>query len=86
MSKGKPTRAEQLRRHRQIFVYAREHDLSLKEAEFALLREERAARLARRQAVQGCGRAVTPLPDRLQQLADGVLRPIPDNAPWMMRD
>lgn len=86
MRKSKPTRAEQLRRHRQIFEYARAHDLTLREAELALLREERLARLARREAVQGCGRAIQPTFDKLQKLESGALRPIPADAPWMMRD
>lgn len=80
----KPTRAEQLARHRQIFTYARAHDLTLREAEFALLREERQARLARRRAVERCGRAIG-APDAAHA-AERPLRPIPDNAPWMMRD
>lgn len=84
MSKGKPTRAQQLRRHRQIFLYAREHDLSLIDAEFALLREERHARLARRVAVQGCGRAIDA--PRAAETAERPLRPIPADARWMMRD
>jgi hypothetical protein len=87
MARTKPTRADQLRRHRQIFLYAREHDLSLVEAEFALLREERAARLARRQAVQGCGRTLLPYQESwLLTAEDHPLRPLPENAPWMMRD
>lgn len=81
--KRKPTRAEQLRRHRQIFEYAREHGLTLAEAEFALLREERAARLARQKLTQRCGRAIAaPAPSP----TDRPLMPIPDDAPWMMRD
>lgn len=84
MAHVKPTRAEQLARHRQIFLYAREHDLTLVEAEFALLREERAARLARRTAVQGCGRTL--LPYQRAWVADQALHPAPENAPWMMRD
>lgn len=83
MKKPKPTRAEQLRRHREIFEYAREHGLLLREAEFALLREERAARQARQDTTRRCGRAIT---SPAAELAERPLRPIPDNAPWMMRD
>ncbi len=86
MSKGKPTRAEQLRRHREIFEYAREHDLTLVEAEFAMLRDARAARLVRREAVLGCGRSLQPAIDSLKAMTEQALRPIPNNAPWMMRD
>lgn len=87
MKKPKLTRAEQLARHRKIFLYAREHDLTLVEAEFALLREEREARMARRKAEQSCGRALRPYQAAfVDRLADQAPRPIPANAPWMMRD
>ncbi len=81
MKKAKPTRAEQLRRHREIFEYALAHGLTLKAAEFAMLREARAARLAR---MNRCGRAIAPAP--ATPLADRPLRPIPPNAPWMMTE
>jgi hypothetical protein len=47
MKKPKLSQAEQWRRHREIFEYALAHGLTLKAAEFAMLREARAARLAR---------------------------------------
>lgn len=83
MSKSKPTRAEQLRRHREIFEYALAHGLTLVAAEIAMLREARAARLARQEATRRCGRATAPAP---VAVADRPLTPIPVDAPWMMRD
>jgi hypothetical protein len=81
MKKAKLSRAEQLRRHREIFEYARAHGLTLKAAELAMLREARAARLAR---MNRCGRAIAPAP--AATLADRPLRPIPADAPWMLRN
>ncbi len=81
MKKAKPSRADELRRHREIFEYARAHGLTLKAAELAMLREARAARLAR---MNRCGRAIAPA--AAVALADLPRAPIPDNAPWMMRD
>ena len=36
MTRAKPARAEELRRHRETFLYAREHGLTLREAEKAI--------------------------------------------------
>lgn len=83
MSKSKPTRAEQLRRHREIFEYALAHGLTLAAAELAMLREQRAARLARQEATRRCGRAIAPTPT---DSAERPMRAIPDDARWMMRD
>lgn len=80
---AKPTRAEQLRRHRETFLYAREHGLTLVEAEKAMARERSLAAQARLDATQRCGRRAV-APDAIG--ADRPLRPLPDNAPWMMRD
>lgn len=59
-SAAKPSRAEQLRRHREIFTYARAHDLTLIEAEKALVRVEWQAAQERLARLQACGTA-TPL-------------------------
>lgn len=78
------SRADELRRHREAFEYAREHNLTLREAEKAIAAER--GRLARERlaAVQRCGRsAAAPL---AAIGADQPPRPIPENAPWMMRD
>lgn len=84
MTRAKPSRAEQLRRHRLIMLYALEHGLTLKAAEEAMVRES--ARLARERLahVQRCGRSAVaaPKPDG----GDRPHRPAPENAPWMMRD
>jgi hypothetical protein len=81
---AKPTRAEQLRRHREIFVYAREHGLTLIEAEKAIVAES--ARVARERLalVKRCGRSAVASPEPIG--AARPARPAPDNAPWMMRD
>lgn len=77
-------RAVQLRRHREVMLFALEHGLTPKEAEEAMVRER--ARLARERLahVKRCGRSVVaaPKPDG----GDRPLRPAPENAPWMMRD
>lgn len=77
------TRADELRRHREAFEYAREHNLTLREAEKAIAAER--SRLARERlaAVQQCGRSAVP-PAAIG--ADRPLRDAPQNAPWMMRD
>ena len=81
---AKLTRAEQLRQHRETFVYAREHGLTLADAAKALARERSLAAQARLDAVRQCGRgAVAPV---APIGAERPLRPIPDNAPWMLRD
>lgn len=85
MKNTKPTRAEHLRRHRQIFEYALAHGLTLIEAEKALVREEWQAAQDRLAAVQLCGRSVAS-----REIAGGAPREfrttIPADAPWMMRD
>ena len=81
---AKPSRADELRHHREIFVYAREHGLTLRDAEKAIAAER--SRLARERlaAVQRCGRSAVAPPAAIG--ADQPPRPIPENAPWMMRD
>lgn len=78
------TRADELRRHREIFVYAQEHGITLREAEKALAHQRALAAQARLDAIRRCGRGVAAPgaatgPDR-------AVRRAPDNAPWMMRD
>lgn len=81
---AKTTRAEQLRRHREIFLYAREHNQTLAEAEKAIAAERARAARERLAIVRRCGRAA--LPPVADQRVDRPVRPAPDNAPWMMRD
>jgi hypothetical protein len=78
------TRADELRRHREIFLYAREHGLTLREAEKALAWERSQAAQARLDAIQNCGRSAAARPAAI--VADRPLRDAPRNAPWMMRD
>ena len=77
-------RAAALRRHRELFEYALAHGLTLKAAEAAMACES--ARLARERLalVRRCGRAAVPAQPSGE--GDRPLRPVPDNAPWMMRD
>lgn len=84
MKAAKPTRGEQLARHREIFLYAREHGLSLLDAEKAMAVES--ARLARERlaTIRRCGRSAVAAPAPIG--ADAPSRPAPENAPWMMRD
>lgn len=86
MTKAKLPRAEQLRRHREIFLLAREHGVTLIEAEKIIARQEWEAAQKRLDATKRCGRALPPAPNNSRTIADQALRPIPDNAPWMMRD
>ncbi|MBD3746701.1 MAG: hypothetical protein IE932_10880 [Sphingopyxis terrae] len=77
-------RADELRRHRETFEYAREHNLTLRDAEKAIAAER--SRLARERlaAVQQCGRSAAGSPAAIG--ADRPLRDAPRHAPWMMRD
>lgn len=96
MSKGKPTRAEQLRRHRQIFLLARDRGVTLIEAEQLLAREEWEAAQERLRTVTMCGRrtgksvateaALTAAAEAGFRIIDARGRAIPADAPWMMRD
>jgi hypothetical protein len=81
---AKPTRADELRRHRETFLYAREHGLTLREAEKAMAWESAQAAQARLDAIQNCGRSAAPRAAAIG--ADRPLRDAPRNAPWMMRD
>lgn len=81
---AKPTRAEQLRQHRETFVYAREHGLTLIDAAKAMAAERSRAARDRLAQVRRCGRSAVASPAPIA--ADRPLRPAPDNAPWMMRD
>lgn len=86
MTKVKTTRAQQLARHRKVFLLAREHGVTLAEAEQLLAREEWRHQQDRLARVQRCGRSVENDPARLRAAVRGDTRPIPDDAPWMMRD
>ncbi|KTE75695.1 hypothetical protein [Sphingopyxis sp. A083] len=78
------SRADELRRHREAFEYAREHNLTLRDAEKAIAAERSRMARERLAAVRQCGRsAAAPL---AAIGADQPPRPIPENAPWMMRD
>lgn len=83
--KGKMTRAEQLARHRKIFLLARERGVTLIEAEQLLAREEWQAAQERLKATRACGRAVA-------SHATGACAAtryrfkIRGDEPWMMRD
>ena len=85
MTEQPSRRALQLRRHREVMLYALEHGLTPKAAEEAMVRES--ARLARERLalVQRCGRSAVK-PAHGDQDADRPQRAVPDNAPWMMRD
>lgn len=86
MKKPKLTRAEQLARHRRIFLLARERGVSLLEAEQLLAREEWQAAQERLAAVHRCGRGLGCAAEAMGSIARGSSRPIPADAPWMMRD
>jgi hypothetical protein len=86
MAPPKPTRAEQLRRHREIFEYARAHDLTLRDAETALARERDLAARARLAARRRCGRVVDDRAQVERAAERQPLGPARADAPWMMRD
>lgn len=80
---GRLSRADELRRHRETFIYAREHGLSLRDAEKAMARERSLAAQARLDVIQRCGRgAAQAAPIGAEQ----PQRAVPEDAPWMMRD
>lgn len=80
---AKSSRADELRQHREIFLYAREHNLSLADAKKALAWERAQAAQARLSAVKRCGRSAVTTPPIG---AERPVGPAPENAPWMMRD
>ncbi|MGR4892259.1 hypothetical protein ACIPPQ_14625 [Sphingopyxis sp. LARHCG72] len=95
MARLKPTRADELRRHRAIFEYARRHDLSLIDAEKALVRLAWEAANERLWKVRQCGRragrthaaaVVDAIAEQGRTLGMEFDRPPPADAPWMMRD
>lgn len=77
------SRADELRQHREVFLYAREHNLTLPAAAKALAWERAQAAQARLDLVKRCGRAAT---SAAPIGADAPHKPAPENAPWMMRD
>jgi hypothetical protein len=84
MKPPRPSRADQLREHREIFEYARAHGLTLIEAKDAMARERWKAARDRLNAVRRCGRAL-PAPGQTTPTEPSAA-PIPPDAPWMMRD
>lgn len=96
MTKVKTTRAQQLARHRKVFLLAREHGVTLAEAEQLLARQEWAAAQERLRVVTMCGRqtgksvateqAISSAAEAGFKIIDARRREIPDDAPWMMRD
>ncbi|PAL20199.1 hypothetical protein [Sphingopyxis sp. GW247-27LB] len=84
MSTPCPARAAALRRHREIFEYAREHGLTLREAEAELVRESARRARERLAVIQRCGRAAVAPGAPIG--AEPPQGPAPENAPWMMRD
>ena len=84
MKRPQPSRAEQLRRHREIFDYAREHGLSLREAEAAMVRESAKQARERLALIQRCGRSAVAADAPIG--AASPHGPAPVDAPWMMRD
>lgn len=85
MKKPKLSRAEQLRRHRRIFLLARERGVSLIEAEQLLAREEWQAQQERLAATRRCGRAVASH-ETGACAANRYRFKIRGDEPWMMRD
>lgn len=84
MAGADTARADALRRHREIFEYAREHGLTLREAEAELVRESARRARERLETIQRCGRAAVATDAPISaNLPHG---PAPDHAPWMMRD
>lgn len=81
---AKLSRADELRRHREVFVYAREHGLTLRDAEKALASASARAARDRLAQVKRCGRSAVASSAPIG--ADRPLRDAPRNAPWMMRD
>lgn len=86
MKKPKLTRAEQLARHRKIFLLARDRRVTLIEAEQLLAREEWAAQQERLKAVRECGRQIGGFGRAVAASLPEHMRPAPEDAPWMMRD
>lgn len=84
MTRAKPTRAEELRRHRETFLYAREHGLTLREAELEMARESARHARERLATIQRCGRA--PVSAETPVSATAPQRSAPADARWMMRD
>lgn len=85
MSARKPTRAEQLARHRRVFLLARAHGVTLAEAEKLLAREEWETAQRRLEATRRCGRAVASR-DTGACAANRYRFKIKGDEPWMMRD
>lgn len=84
MKPPRPTRADQLREHRETFEYARAHGLTLLEAKDAMARDRWKAAQGRLAAVRRCGRAL-PATAAASPTEPTATPPAPD-APWMMRD
>lgn len=84
MQRAKPSRADALRRHREVFAYAREHGLTLREAERQMAAESARQARERLETIQRCGRRVTAA--TAPSDASAPHRPAPVDAPWMMRD
>ncbi len=85
MKAPRPTRADQLREHRQIFEYARAHGLTLLEAKDAMARDRWKAAQGRLAAVRRCGRAIEPRPASTPA-GDPAGANQHADAPWMMKD
>lgn len=77
MKPVRPTRADQLREHRQIFEYARAHGLTLIEAKDAMARDRWKAARDRLAAVRRCGRAL-PAPTAASPSDPTATPPAPD--------
>lgn len=85
MKPPRPTRADQLREHRETFEYARTNGLTLIEAKDAMARDRWKAAQDRLAAVRRCGRPLDPEPPLTSPTEPKSPPPGPD-APWMMRD
>lgn len=85
MKKPKLTRAEQLARHRKIFLLARERGVTLVEAEQLLARQEWQAQQDRLAVTRRCGRAIASR-ETGASAANRYRFKIRGDEPWMMRD
>lgn len=85
MTEIKSTRAQQLARHRKVFLMAREHGVTLAEAEQLLARQEWQEQQDRLAAVRECGRSFAS-----REISGGAPTryrfKITGDEPWMMRD
>jgi hypothetical protein len=91
MSEKPSARAIAMREHRLTFEYARAHGLTRAEAAKVRAHERWVEAQARLAQTKRCGRVIpekngTSTNSAQAGLGERAMRPIPADAPWMMRD